>query len=411
MSDYLIAVPMRVYGVNLMSNTYVVGLPSLAGIQGFVTSLEIDSLQKGHDVSIVAWAAGFLDVTAHKSKPSLSVYTAKNKPSETDNTINASDEFKLRGNIDLILYLNVETDEDIGPYVSFLERRLEAKRLCSGSIFLSKNSPLRHDKSSHRGLSRLICRAGKGRPQFFVEDQTHTLEEPRLESLLNKIIRPKSVLYEESPDKVREIQKSVIDQVINGSEHETIAKTLLSILLSHEKEMISAFGGDDVTTLWCLKSWTSIAFSSEGKGTPLAKDLKKGLGKVDVKAGEPDQLEQADVIWQAILPLAELALSRYRNTHRDDVYEGYMVPVQIGFAAITKPENKEGLRLLSDGSAPKHCFVEPQIGMARMRAHYSVLSALLNEDEDITVYWSSHVCRDNPDRPEFYVSGQPFPAN
>ena len=68
------------------------------------------------------------------------------------------------------------------------------------------------------------------------------------------------------------------------------------------------------------------------------------------------------------------AIIRILNTELDD-YQGYLIPVAIGYYAISSLEERKDQRM----KGRKHIYAEPVIGMARAR---TVASSILNIDSD-----------------------------
>lgn len=404
MSNYYISMPMNVFGVNLMSNAYVVGLPSLTGINGFVTSLHMDATKSGVDFELNGWAVGFHEVTPYESKPGLSVYTPSLAGDARSNK-GASDEFKPRGFASLVLYLDISTDDDISSITSFLNKRLPAKHFCSGNISIPKGSSASYCERESDKFVKLIAKAGKGRPQFFIEDHTEELTGDRLKNLVRQVMRPKPALHEGNKNDIAEVRKRVALLASSSVENKKALEALVIAMLENVKELSESFGNDDIHSLWDLDNWMSLAYPKAGKPCNLGKSLKKALSKIDVKPKSSGQdIEQARIVWEQMKPHANKALALFQNDGSDTPYTGYMVPVQVGFVAISRPEQKPNVRLLSNGEEPEHCYVEPQIGLARMRSHYSVLSALKN-DEFPRIFWGSEIDRTNPDHPGFYITG------
>jgi hypothetical protein len=364
MSQFYLSVPIQARGANLMSNSYLVGLPGLTGIMGFTTAMEMSLSKAGVDLLVHEWAMSLSKVDMYQGEVTPAGYMN----AQRSRAMPPSAEFRRRGDLEGILYLLIESDHEKAAVIQAIINWLPGARFCSGTITPVPAYRLLHGES-RADLRKMILKGSRSVPHFFIEDQTHTLTDNRIANLVKRTMRPKSAFYEKEPDITEIISIVVEKRVGKGDSEKPFASILTSILKHHYR----------------LSADTTVT-------------LEDVLDELAVSDKELIAEMWSD--WEGII---RDAITAFENTRESDPYEGYMVPTHMGYVGLEAPTVRNGVRVLSNGEEPLSCLVEPQIGIARMRSHYSVCLQLSEPEDELCIFFAPET-RGTPTNPEYIVT-------
>lgn len=366
-----IAIPFKSSSVNLLSNAYVEGIPSMIGVNGLMRRIEF--LCEGvHSLIIDHWMVSYSSVLPADGKPMMTNYMKSQRP-ETEV---ASDRYVNRGEVEGVFYVYAASqDLSSGEMADIIIEKMKRCRFCGGTFY---DMSATHVAESVDDLPNLILKLTKNKTHFFVEDCTDSLpKENRLEYLLEKIKRPRNRFYRDQ--NIRSIIEYLIkdEKIAKKPAKEVRAMALITELLNINNDE------NDITPNQIIQHYNGHELTSLKKSN-LLKSIKcfKGISRNNIKdealfiASLTDALEYVNRA-QKIL----------KGIDKDREYTGYYVPSHIGYVAIEALTYREGTRRFEEGDS-LHAMAEPQIGLVRMRSHYAVVSVLREMNGDVNIGWS-----------------------
>lgn len=379
----IMAIPFRAFDVNLMSCAYVDGLPSMAGINGLVYALTLKLNARYPDTDIPNWMISYCDVTPDEGKKRLAVCTT----AQGHKSVNASDQVSSRGRVTGTLYLDVECVETSdGHAMEAIMAALPRMRFCGGQ-FETLGEAISCE--TVLGLPDMIVKASQGKVHFFVENKTDQLNpRDRLGSLIKLIQRPRRGWYDrDGLDDILANIRSIIQDDCRCTDE---VMALLTWAAEHEEE---------------IKARWDIGLMSE------MPDIEHSLLKEIVPEGDKNQTIFENIIKSSkssgnkiyleyINSELRYALELYDNDLKDVEYPGYLVPIHIGYSALEPMQEKPGTRLVNNAPA-EHAMAEPIVGMARLRTHYSLISALRCHEQPQVWWYADNGLREHF---EFYLT-------
>lgn len=365
-----ITIPFVAHGVNMLPNPYVVGMPSLTGIDGLVHQLERLIQQQNPNLisGLFSWSLCMQKCEVLPGHPRIVNYE-HSKRSKRDTPPTTLDERK--GIVEGTLFICADMLENASSVMLGLlvEKISQTLRFCGGVLRLAGSIQLFENISD-------ALRSLPPRPGFFVEDAHHLLNdhegESRLENMIELLARTNHYKLKEERQKA-EVAQLRADRALKNTIDKQLKKkgTFLADLIENPDGLENPY-----TTL----SMDVLEF--------IIIRIREKIFIGELENGEY-HLSQAKAAKQLLINELEQQ-RRIDEAEANKPYLGYLSPAHIGFALLEAPREKRNAR-----HGYEHAYAEPVLGLVRLRSKESVILNIKNEDNAPKVFWERIIERNS----------------
>ncbi len=406
----IIKIPFLANDVDIVSGYFIGGLPSLTAIEGFSHATErkfqkfIDS-----DCQVNAWSFVLDNIEYNKGR---TIFAAHEKSRKRKDMINTPASMDMKARVVGHIILDLDTEHTESDFITMrrdglLNPIFSSARLAGGDMWISLDADnsrvvnfFNYDSDDEFTEAMTDCLSTINPHSMIIEDKTFLInqntsaEKSNLDVYFDLISRKPKKQRESKHELTLELFSILSASLSSDELFYELEKTL------EKGELISQIPDFGECKEFLCKVDSKINLDNFKITTVMKDELTKLTNslaaKIKVLRNEfQDELDKNN--------FAE----KYNLIFCSDIIEedGYLIPVTIGYHAISKKKLREGTRNDSEGNKVKHVFAEPVLGLARLRKVCSAKQEVISDSPNFMLWANNRPMLESESSKEYVITG------